>query len=150
MNYERDAMTSGELVDATYQAAIDVNKVKVGVGAVDAQVAATTEVRIGEARVAMARIDAIVAGDPAVRDAALAEFRVEVDRLNESTVCEKSELEWPRQVRPHHVLNVAKLWCTENLAILTGRRRFRPTEPEPSPEAQPAPAGAATDPAEVC
>jgi hypothetical protein len=59
----------------------------------------------------------------------LDDFRHEVDRLNESTVCEKSELEWPRQVGFYHVMNVVKLWFTENFATLTGRRRFRPVEP---------------------
>lgn len=122
MNYESDAMTSTELVDATYQAAIDVNRAKVALGAIGAQTADTTEKRIGEARVAMARIDEIVAGDPARRDADLDAFRGEVARLNESTVCEKSELEWPRQARPHHVFNVVKLWFAENWGLLAGRR----------------------------
>ena len=70
MNYESDAMTPAELVDSTYQAAIDVNRVKVDVGVLTEQAAATTETRIGEARVAMARIDEIVAGDPATARAA--------------------------------------------------------------------------------
>jgi hypothetical protein len=95
--------------------------VKVGVGAVEARVAAATEGRIGEARAAMARIDEIVAGDPVQRETQLAAFRVEVDRLTESTMCEKSELEWPRQARAYHVLNVIKLWFTENWGVVTGR-----------------------------
>ncbi|HEY5548649.1 MAG TPA: TIGR04190 family B12-binding domain/radical SAM domain protein [Coriobacteriia bacterium] len=130
MNYESDAMTSEELVAATYQAAIDVNAAKVAVGAVEATVAATTEVRIGEAKVAMARIDAIVAGDPTKRQAALDEYRHEVDRLNESTVCEKSELEWPRQARPYHVYNVVLLWFAETWGVLTGRHRGQTHHPD--------------------
>jgi len=135
MNYESDAMPKAELVDATYQAAADVNRAKAAVGAVPLQTAAATEKRIGEARVAMARIDEIMAGDPAHRGPALEDFRHEVDRLNESTVCEKSELEWPAQAGPRHVLNVAKLWVSENAALLSGRRRFRPEEPAAAPKA---------------
>ena len=67
MNYESDSMPKAELVDATYQAAVDVNRAKAAVGAVPAQTAAATEKRIGEARGAMARIDEIMAGDPAGR-----------------------------------------------------------------------------------
>jgi B12-binding domain/radical SAM domain protein len=140
MNYESASLPSGELVDTTYQAAVDVNRVKASVGAIDGMVAARTEVRIGEARIAMARIDAIVAGDPTRRRERLDAYRHEVDRLNESTVCEKSELEWPRQVRPHHVLNAIKLWFRENFAIVTGRRRFVPVEPPPPPLAPVIPA----------
>ena len=150
MNYESASLPPGELIESTYAAASDVNAVKASVGAISKEVALVTERRIGEARVVMSSIDGVVAGEPSARETGLAALRHEVERLNESTVCEKSELEWPRQVRPHHVLNVARLWLTENLAILTGRRRFRPTEPEPSPEAQPAPASAATDSPEVC
>ncbi len=128
MNYESDCLSAGDLVDTTYQAAIDVNRVKASVGAIDPAVAATTERRIGEARVAMAKIDDIVAGDPALRAARLEDFRHEVDLLNESTVCEKSELEWPRQAGLYHVVNVIKLWFSENLAILTRKQRFEPSE----------------------
>jgi B12-binding domain/radical SAM domain protein len=133
MNYESDSLSAGELVDSTYQAAIDMNRVKAAVGATDPVVATLTEKRIGEARAAMARIDQIVEGEPALRASRLDDFRHEVDRLNESTVCEKSELEWPRQVGLYHVINVVKLWFTETFATLTGRRRFRPVEPLPAP-----------------
>jgi len=123
MNYESDAMTSAELVDSTYQAAIDVNRVKVGVGVLTAAAAATTEARIGEARLAMARIDEIVAGEPRQRVPRLAALRAEIEHLNESTVAEKSDLEWPRQARAYHVFNVIVLWFTETWGALTGRHR---------------------------
>jgi B12-binding domain/radical SAM domain protein len=124
MNYESDAMSKGELIDATYQAAIGVNRAKAAIGAIPADQAPQTEARIAQATVAMARIDEIVSGDPAHRAAALEDFKVELDRLNESTVCEKSELNWPAYTRPRHVLNVIALWFSENWALVTGRRRF--------------------------
>jgi len=123
MNYESDAMTPAEMVDSTYQAAIDVNRVKVDVGVLTAAAAATTEMRIGGARSAMARIDEIVAGPPRRREPRLAALRAEIDRLSESTVVEKSDLEWPRQARAYHVFNVMKLWFAENWGVLTGRHR---------------------------
>jgi len=124
MNYESDAMSKGEMIDATYQAAIGVNRVKADVGAIPADQAPETESRIAQATLAMERIDEIVSGDPAHRAAALDDFRHEIDRLNESTVCEKSELNWPAYTRPRHLFNVIALWFSENWAILTGRRRF--------------------------
>ena len=137
MNYESDVLSAGDLVETTYQAAIDMNRVKASIGAIDAEVAATTERRIGEARVAMARIDEIMAGPQSDRATQLDAFRHEVDRLNESTVCEKSELEWPRQARPYHVFNVIKLWFRENFHILTRRQRFRPNHTAPRPTDKP-------------
>jgi B12-binding domain/radical SAM domain protein len=124
MNYESDSMSKGELIDATYQAAIGVNRVKAEVGAIPADQAPQTEARIAQATVAMQRIDEIVSGDPAHRAAALQDLRAEVDRLNESTVCEKTELNWPAYTHPRHIFNVIALWFSENWAIATGRRRY--------------------------
>ena len=47
----------------------------------------------------------------------------EIDRLNESTVCEKGELNWPARVCLTMVLNVAALWLKENLASLLRLKR---------------------------
>ncbi len=137
MNYESDAMSKGELIDATYQAAIGVNRAKADVGAISADQAPQTEARIAQATLAMERIDEIVAGDPAHRDAALADFRGEIDRLNESTVCEKTELNWPAYTRPRHLFNVIALFFSENWALLTGRRRHGVHRGPVSPSAQP-------------
>ena len=125
MNYDSDAMTRAEIVDATYDAAAGINRVKAAVGAIAHDVADSTERRIGQARVAMARIDEIMAGPQSERSAALEDFKEEIDKLNESTVCEKSELNWPAHLTLKVVLNVIALWVTENVAILIGRRRFR-------------------------
>ncbi len=138
MNYDSDVMTRAQIVDATYSAAVGLNKVKAAVGAIAQDVADSTEHRIGQARVAMARIDEIMEGPEAERPAALAEFKHEIDELNESTVCEKSELNWPAYITPKVVLNVIALWFTENVAILVGRRRFRRID-EPVPPMIPNP-----------
>lgn len=123
MNYESEHMSKGELIDATYEAAIGVNRVKASVGAIPADVAPQTEARIAQATVAMARIDEIVAGDPVHRALALADFKKDIDKLNESTVCEKTELNWPAYTQPRHILNVIVLLFSETWAILKGERR---------------------------
>jgi B12-binding domain/radical SAM domain protein len=121
MNYESEAMPPGELVDATYQAGMQLNAVKAAAGAIPADTAVVTAARIEAARATMARIDAIVEGDPGLVDSRLERLRVEVAQVNESTVCEKRELEWPKFCHPRVVLNVAALWLTENCRILFGR-----------------------------
>jgi B12-binding domain/radical SAM domain protein len=138
MNYDSDAMTRSEIVGATYDAAMGINRVKAEVGAIATDVAESTERRIAQARVAMARIDGIMEGPAAARPGAIAEFKHEIDELNESTVCEKSELNWPAYITPKVVLNVIALWLTENVAILIGRRRFRRID-EPVPPMIPNP-----------
>ncbi len=123
MNYESLAMSKDEMVDATYEAGIGLNRVKARIGILDARVADRTEERIRRAREAMRRIDRVMTGDPAMRDARLEALRAEVDRLNESTVCEKTELNWPAYLHASVIWNCIRLWFAENLGNLFGRRR---------------------------
>jgi B12-binding domain/radical SAM domain protein len=109
LNYIPDAMTLDEMVDSTYEAAVGLNRVKAKVGAIDAATAATTERRVLEAQIAMARIDDIMRHPEPERSARLDEFKHEIDLLNESTVCEKTELNWPARMDFGHFWNNAKL-----------------------------------------
>lgn len=123
MNYESLSCPKDALVEATYEAGMGLNRVKAEIGILDPAVAAQTEKRAGEARVAMHRIDEIMAGPAERREADLADLRDEVERLNESTVCEKTELNWPAHVGPAQVFNVVVLWLTENIRFLLRGRR---------------------------
>jgi B12-binding domain/radical SAM domain protein len=118
LNYIPDAMTLDEMVDATYEAAVGLNRVKLKVGAIDATTAAATERRVLEAQVAMARIDTIMRHEESERPALLADFKAEIDLVNESTVCEKSELNWPARLNAGHFFNNALLWFRVNLETL--------------------------------
>ncbi len=145
MNYESEAMSPDEMVDATYDAGLMVNRIKAEGGVIDAATATTTERRINEARVAMQRIDDIMAGPLSSRDAQLWGLKEEFERLSQSTVCEKSELNWPRYIGPKHVAAAAGLFVRENAANLFGRRSGKPrpatsdqhTAPRPKPVAEP-------------
>ncbi len=121
MNYESAAMSPDEMVDATYDAALSVNRAKKEAGVIDVQTAARTESRILEARLAMQRIDEIMAGPEALREPALWALKWETERLSQSTVCEKSELNWPHSVEIRHVAAAAGLWLRENVANAAGR-----------------------------
>lgn len=143
MNYESDAMTADELVEATYDAGVGLNRVKARAGIIDAQVARATEQRIAQARVMMDRIDGIMELPGPQRDVQLATLKVEADALSESTVCEKSELEWPANLTARVVGNAVALWVRENAATLF-RRRKQPEaalphfEMHPTPSSEPA------------
>jgi hypothetical protein len=123
LNYVPDAMTLDEMVDSTYEAAIGLNRLKAAVGATDSATAAATERRILEAREAMRRIDAIMEEPEEERARMLADLKREIDALNESTVCEKTELNWPANANAGHVLNNIALWFRVNLELLFPRLR---------------------------
>lgn len=123
LNYEPDAMTRDEMVDSTYDAGLAFNQVKARVGIIDAQTAARTEERIVAARLTMARIDEVVDAPAVERPARLRALKDEVDGLNESTVCEKTELNWPARVTPAHFFNSAGLWLRVNLGALLPKKR---------------------------
>jgi len=118
MNYESASMSPDEHVEATYQAGIDLNRVKAKVGALDAETAARTEDRIRQARVVMSRIDDIMTSGGPARRGRLLDLKHRVDSVNESTVCEKKELVWPTKLISPQALACAGLWLQETLGRL--------------------------------
>ncbi|MDR3685355.1 MAG: TIGR04190 family B12-binding domain/radical SAM domain protein [Coriobacteriia bacterium] len=123
MNYESHSMSPDEMVEATYDAAIGINRVKADIGLLDNSVADRTEKRINEARVSMARIDKIMAGPLAEQEPALLGLKKEFDRLSESTVAEKSQLNWPHAATLKNVAACASLFVSENVANLFAHGR---------------------------
>ena len=123
MNYESASMNPDEMVEATYDAAIGINRVKADAGIIDSVTAMRTENRITEARAAMARIDVIMAGPQAAREPAIKGLKEEFDRLSQSTVADKNELNWPRSTTIKHVAACVGLFVRENVAnIFAGGR----------------------------
>jgi hypothetical protein len=132
MNYESDALSKDEMVDTMYEVGLRLNRLKGRLGLIEPEVASRTEDRILQARDAMARIDAVMGeSDAGVRERKLAALKEEVDRLSESTVCEKTELNWPRYVSARNVYHVIVLWVRENLANLFGSRKRPAPRPRP-------------------
>ena len=142
MNYESDSMSPDEMCDATYDAAVGINRVKADLGIIDPATAAVTEQRIGEARVAMARIDQIMDGPKVDRSPALRSLKEDFDRLSQSTVAEKTELNWPHAATLKNVVACAGLFVSENVANLfaRGRGEMSPatSDQKPRPAAAPA------------
>ena len=96
LNYETAWMTRDEIVAASYEAGLRLNRLKARYGLVDERTAAATEERILKARAMLEKIEALLArGDPASQAEELRRLKPEVDQVSISTVCEKRELELP-------------------------------------------------------
>jgi B12-binding domain/radical SAM domain protein len=109
LNYETRWMTRDELVESTYEAGLRLNRLKASYGVVDQQTATATEHRITRAMQIMDDIDEIMKVESLLeRDRRMRELKSEVDRLCESTVCEKSELEWPTVPVNVNLFNVTR------------------------------------------
>lgn len=96
LNYETEWMTRDEIVAATYEAGLRLNRLKAQYGLLDPEVAAATERRIRRAVRLIQQIDDIMGiQDEKRRARLLAALKPQVDGANLSTVCEKRELELP-------------------------------------------------------
>ena len=123
MNYESHSMSPDEMCEATYDAAVGINRVKADAGIIDPATAALTEKRIDAARISMARIDAVMVGPDTNREPALRRLKEEFDRLSQSTVADKNELNWPHAATLKHVAACAGLFVSENVANVLGAGR---------------------------
>ena len=121
MNYESTYMSVDEMVDATYDAALDINRIKGQHGIIDQATSAGVDQRIREAREQMNRLDDVLYNGTGRIDARMAALKEEFERLSENTMAEKSELNWAFDVKPVHAANLAKLWLTNEPANLISR-----------------------------
>jgi B12-binding domain/radical SAM domain protein len=96
LNYETEWMTRDEIVDSTYEAGLRLNRLKAQCGLVDPDQAQITEARILRARRLIQEMDDIMSiQDESRREKLLTAIKQQVDNANESTVCEKRELDLP-------------------------------------------------------
>ena len=96
LSYETRWMNRSELVDCTYQAGLNLNRIKAEFGQVSPERAQLTEERIQLAVALMKRIDRLVeSSEPRDLERKLLSLRDEIDQVNRSTVCEKEELDLP-------------------------------------------------------
>lgn len=128
MNYESAYMSVDEMVEATYDAALDINRIKGVNGIIDGGMAAGVDARIRQAREQMRRLDDVLYNGVGRIDARMAALKEEFERLSENTMAEKSELNWAFDVKPTHATHLAKLWLTNEPANWAShaRGKWRP------------------------
>lgn len=96
LNYETEWMTRDEIVYTTYEAGMALNELKMEYGLLDKAHADTVRERNRKAVAMMKEIDAAMEiSDEAKREEALADIRPRIVDVDESTVCDKEELDWP-------------------------------------------------------
>ncbi|HEY6972654.1 MAG TPA: TIGR04190 family B12-binding domain/radical SAM domain protein [Candidatus Angelobacter sp.] len=104
LNYETQWMTRAELVDATYDAGEQLNKLKLEYGRISPQRAQAVADRIKAARELRQRLAIAQNGNGHRTPSGL---EGEIVKFSESTVCDKKELFWPA-----HFLNfkISEIW----------------------------------------
>lgn len=108
LNYETHWMDRDTIVAATYEAGLRFNRLKARYGLISPQMAEETERRIHKAINLSRQIDAIMRiSDERRRNLLLQALKPQVDRANESTVCDKRELELPVGRIPLNLIRAA-------------------------------------------
>jgi B12-binding domain/radical SAM domain protein len=96
LNYDSDSITRDDLVDATYEAALGLNRLKSKAGGIEKELMEANEERIIIAQRVMREIDAIMKeADIDIREDKLKALKEKTYKYSLSTVCEKKELEFP-------------------------------------------------------
>lgn len=124
LSYETRWMTRDDIAAATYEAGLRLNRLKAEFGLISHAEAQETEARIQRAVSLMAQIDELLAvTPPAELQAKLMALKPQIDQANESTVCEKEELDIPMRGVPVRPLEIAKMVLEDGWAAL--RRAVR-------------------------
>jgi B12-binding domain/radical SAM domain protein len=135
LSYETRWMSRDEIAAATYEAGLRLNRLKAQYGLIPFAEADQTEARIRRAVRLMAQIDELVASTSAAElDAQLMALKPEIDQANESTVCEKEELDIPVNGVPVRPLEIARIvleegWAALRRRLLHANGRSQPTSP---------------------
>lgn len=110
LNYETKWMTRHEIVASTYEAGRRLNTLKAAHGLVSADLAARTDARIQRAVELIGVVDRLVAQGPEVLAREMLAMKPIIDCVNESTVCEKKELDLPVGMNRFNPITIAKAW----------------------------------------
>lgn len=135
LNYETRWMTRDEIVASTYEAGRRLNALKAAHNLIPAELAARTESRINRALELVEVVDLLVAEGGETLEREMLVLKPEIDQVNESTVCEKRELDLPVGFSRFDPLTIAQAWLegtTEGLAhalMEYGRRIYAPSSP---------------------
>jgi B12-binding domain/radical SAM domain protein len=95
LNYQTQWMTKDQIVESTYKAALELNRLKYKYGLLEEKKFKEIERKIKLAQEALEKIDKIMEiKEQNEREKKLKELKKELENLNSSTVAHKKELEW--------------------------------------------------------
>ena len=115
LNYETKWMSRDELVDITYEAAGELNRLKLEHGLLSRREAERVAGRIRQERKMVSEIDRIVAlPDEEEQEAGLRELMLHFDTVGPSTICGKGEMNWPTGLFRFNPLRVIRRALTGN------------------------------------
>ncbi len=123
LSYETRWMTRDEIASATYEGGLRLNRLKARHGLIAQSEADETEARIKRAIRLMSQIDALIETTPAAElEPSLMALKPQIDQANESTVCDKEELDIPVNGVPVRPLEIARIVLQDGWEAL--RRRL--------------------------
>ncbi len=126
LNYETDWMTRHEIAAASYEAGRQLNLIKAEFGVITQEKANATAKRIDQAVQLMGEIDQLMKiEDDTVRKQLVADLKHRVTDSNESTICDKRELETPMKGLKINVLGAARMvisgWIKDAVRLITAQ-----------------------------
>lgn len=96
LNYETEWMSRDELVCSTYEAALELNRLKARYGLLRQKTAEQIERRIETEQEVMSEIDNICATeDGLAREKSIEKLMRQFDCVGASTICDEDEMKWP-------------------------------------------------------
>lgn len=115
LNYETRWMTRAEIVEATYEAALGLNSLKLEYGLVGRREGTRIAERIERERLLLRGIDRISAScDGDGREQQLRELMQSYNATGPSTICKKDEMNWPSALVRFNVIRILRGLLTKN------------------------------------
>ena len=124
LNYETRWMSRSDIVDVTYRAALKLNSIKKEFGHINVQKAENVENRIKKAIELITYIDKqLASGNKKELHKNLLEIKTDIDRVNNSTLCEKEELDLPVNKMSLRIFNTAGFLIKDRLKSIIRKKR---------------------------
>lgn len=114
LNYETAWMSRADIVESTYEAGLQLTRLKAERGVLSRAVAQDIEDRVARARRLMTEIDRLLERcTPQEAERELMRLKPEIDGANISTICDKRELETPIRGLRLHIPGIARFLLSE-------------------------------------
>lgn len=97
LNYETKWMSRDEIVECTYDAALELNRIKAKHGIIKQKELKEIESRINDARELIKHIDLLVSNKEknVTNEELLTKYNAIIKKLSIASICKKEELQWP-------------------------------------------------------